>query len=155
MFATLALYQLKRQNVLTPDPDDPTRRFNIQTGEQESKGVEVELTGQITSNWNTSINYTATDAFVSKDNRLLVGSKKYRRGFVERTNDAAEKLAHGTGWELQVGREFWESVPPFQYDLPDWKWTVRQNRLSFAVLLVWLIGAALLAFFSISRTRAV
>jgi iron complex outermembrane receptor protein len=75
LFATLALYQLKRQNVLTPDPDDPTRRFNIQTGEQESKGVELELTGQITNNWNTSINYTATDAFVSKDNRLRVGSK--------------------------------------------------------------------------------
>lgn len=82
-------------------------------------------------------------------------AEKYRRGFVERTNDAAEKLAHGTGWELQVGREFWESVPPFQYNLPDWKWTVRQNLLSFAVLLVWLIGAALLAFFSVSRTQAV
>ncbi len=35
----------------------------------------MELTGRITRQWNVIGNYSAIDAYVSRDNRLLVGSK--------------------------------------------------------------------------------
>lgn len=65
--ATLALYQLTRQNLLTTDPVDPTIR--IQTGEQKSRGVELDVAGQILPGWNVIATYAYTDAFVSKDKR--------------------------------------------------------------------------------------
>ncbi|MBW4445070.1 MAG: TonB-dependent siderophore receptor [Plectolyngbya sp. WJT66-NPBG17] len=71
--ATLALYQLTRQNVLTPDPLDPD--FSIQTGEQKSRGVELDIAGELSPGWNVIATYAYTDAFVSKDNDLPVGDR--------------------------------------------------------------------------------
>jgi iron complex outermembrane receptor protein len=71
--ATLALFQLTRQNVLTTDPVDPT--FNIQTGEQRSRGVELDLVGQILPGWNIIANYAYTDAIVTQDNSIPVGDR--------------------------------------------------------------------------------
>jgi len=73
LFGTATVYKLERSNVPTPDPVD--NRFSILTGEQSSKGVEVELTGRLTRQWNVIANYSAIDAHVSQDNRLRVGSK--------------------------------------------------------------------------------
>jgi iron complex outermembrane receptor protein len=73
LFGTLTLYSLERSNVPTTDTLDP--RFSILTGKQRSKGLEAELTGRITRQWNVIGNYSAIDAFVSEDNRLRVGSK--------------------------------------------------------------------------------
>jgi iron complex outermembrane receptor protein len=73
VFATIAAYRIFRRNVLTPDVADP--RFSIQTGEQQSKGIEFDLAGRLTRTVNLVVNYSAVDAYVSFDNRLLVGSK--------------------------------------------------------------------------------
>ena len=69
--ATLALYQLTRKNVLTTDPDD--RDFSIQTGEQKSRGVELDLAGEILPGWKIIVTYAYTDAFVSEDNNIPEG----------------------------------------------------------------------------------
>ncbi|MGI2908064.1 TonB-dependent receptor [Tolypothrix sp. VBCCA 56010] len=42
---TLAAYQLTKTNITTPDPND--RRFSIQTGEQQSRGIELDIGGEI------------------------------------------------------------------------------------------------------------
>ncbi len=73
--ATLAFYQITRQNVLTPDPIDPN--FSITTGEQRSRGVELDITGQILPGWNIIANYAYTDAVVTKDESIPVGSRLY------------------------------------------------------------------------------
>ncbi|MEH2191212.1 MAG: TonB-dependent siderophore receptor [Nostoc sp.] len=73
--ATLAFYQITRQNVLTPDPVDPN--FSIATGEQRSRGVELDITGQILPGWNIIANYAYTDAVVTKDQDIPVGSRLY------------------------------------------------------------------------------
>ena len=73
VLATLALFQLTRQNVLTTDPVDPT--FSIQTGEQRSRGVELDVVGQILPGWNIIANYAYTDAIVTKDNDIPVGDR--------------------------------------------------------------------------------
>ncbi|WP_313934926.1 TonB-dependent siderophore receptor [Nostoc sp. FACHB-280] len=74
--ATLALYQITRQNVLTPDPVDP-QRFSVATGEQRSRGVELDITGQILPGWNIIANYAYTDAIVTEDESIPVGSRLY------------------------------------------------------------------------------
>mgnify|MGYP001604458449 CR=1 FL=1 len=65
--ATLAFYQITRQNLLVTDPDNPF--FSIQTGEQKSRGIELDITGQILPGWNVIATYAYTDAIVSKDRR--------------------------------------------------------------------------------------
>ncbi|MGI0484064.1 TonB-dependent siderophore receptor [Pantanalinema rosaneae CENA516] len=71
--ATLALFKIKRSNVLTADPANP--RFSVQTGEQESQGIELDITGRITPNWSIIASYSYLDAEITEDNRFPVGNR--------------------------------------------------------------------------------
>ncbi|MBW4553701.1 MAG: TonB-dependent siderophore receptor [Aphanocapsa sp. GSE-SYN-MK-11-07L] len=73
IFATLALYDLTRTNVLVTDPDD--QDFQIQTGEQKSRGIELSLTGEILPGWNILAGYAYTNARISKDTTFDIGSR--------------------------------------------------------------------------------
>lgn len=70
---TLALYELTRTNVLVDDPNNPG--FSIQTGEQQSKGIELSLAGEILPGWNIFAGYAYTDARITKDTTLAVGNR--------------------------------------------------------------------------------
>jgi iron complex outermembrane receptor protein len=71
--ATLALYDLTKKNVLTTDPDDPD--FSIQTGEQKSRGVELDIAGEILPGWKLIATYAYTDAYVSEDEDIPEGDR--------------------------------------------------------------------------------
>lgn len=71
LHATLSAFDLKRSNILTGDPLDPTRQ--VLTGEQASRGVEFDIAGSITPAWKLIAAYTYTDAYVESDNSLPVG----------------------------------------------------------------------------------
>jgi iron complex outermembrane recepter protein len=64
--ATLAFYELTRTNVQTPDLTDT--RFSTQTGEQRSRGIELNIGGEILPGWNIVAGYAYTDAQVTEDN---------------------------------------------------------------------------------------
>ncbi|BAY10171.1 TonB-dependent siderophore receptor [Calothrix sp. NIES-2098] len=64
--ATLAYFDITKKNVLTTDPIDPD--FSIQTGEQKSSGVELDIVGELIPGWKIIGTYTYTDAYVSQDN---------------------------------------------------------------------------------------
>ena len=68
----LALFQVTRSNVPTLDPANPS--FSVATGEQRSRGVEVDMAGEILPGWNAVASYAYTFAEVTRDNRLPVGS---------------------------------------------------------------------------------
>jgi iron complex outermembrane receptor protein len=70
---TAALYQLTRQNVLTPDPTNPF--LYVQTGEQRAQGAELDLVYEPNANLSLLFNYAYTDAKVRKDNNLPVGDR--------------------------------------------------------------------------------
>jgi iron complex outermembrane receptor protein len=70
---TLAAFDLKKQNVRTPDPNNP--RFSLQTGEVTSRGIELNLGGEILPGWNITSSYNYLDTFVSRDNRNIVGNR--------------------------------------------------------------------------------
>nr|WP_138498423.1 TonB-dependent siderophore receptor [Nostoc sp. PA-18-2419] len=91
--ATLAAYHLTKSNVLTTDPIDSN--YSIQVGEQTSKGIELDIVGQLTPGWNVIATYGYTDARVTRDNDLPVGN---------RLQNVAENTASlWTTYELQQG----------------------------------------------------
>ena len=71
--ATLAFYDLTRTNVLVTDPND--QNSQIQTGEQNSRGIELSLTGEILPGWSILAGYAYTDARITEDATLEVGSR--------------------------------------------------------------------------------
>ncbi|AFY49088.1 TonB-dependent siderophore receptor [Nostoc sp. PCC 7524] len=72
--ATLAAYEITRTNIATPDPNDPDG-FSIPVGEQRSRGIELDISGEILPGWNIIAAYSYTDATVTKSNDLRVGSR--------------------------------------------------------------------------------
>lgn len=71
--ATLALYQITQQNVLTTDPINPN--FSIATGEQRSRGVELDIAGEILPGWKIIANYAYADGIVTQDNSIPIGDR--------------------------------------------------------------------------------
>lgn len=71
--ATLAVFELTRQNITTADPVNSG--FSVQTGEQRARGVELDLAGDLGSGWNLIASAAATSAEITKDNRFPVGNR--------------------------------------------------------------------------------
>ncbi|MBW4477591.1 MAG: TonB-dependent siderophore receptor [Tolypothrix brevis GSE-NOS-MK-07-07A] len=72
---TLAFYDLTRSNVTTSDPNNPN--FSVQTGEQRSRGIELDISGEILPGWNIIAGYAYNDARVTKDNTIPVGNRLF------------------------------------------------------------------------------
>lgn len=70
---TLAAFDIRRQNVRTPDPDNSL--LEVQTGEVASRGIELNLNGEILPGWNITAAYTYLDAFISEDNTDIEGNR--------------------------------------------------------------------------------
>ncbi|MCK9396379.1 MAG: TonB-dependent receptor [Methylobacter sp.] len=64
--ANLAFFDLTKSNVQTPLPAPFANRVAV-TGEQRSRGVELDLRGQLTDYWNLIATYAYTDTEVTKD----------------------------------------------------------------------------------------
>ncbi|WP_075090099.1 TonB-dependent siderophore receptor [Verrucomicrobium spinosum] len=69
--ANLAVYDLTREGVLVSDPTDPENL--IQTGERRSRGIELDLAGEIAPGWKMIASYAYTDTEVVSDTVLPVG----------------------------------------------------------------------------------
>jgi iron complex outermembrane recepter protein len=61
----LAAYELTKNNVAATDPDNPD--FSIATGEVRSRGIELDVIGEIFSGWNVIASYAYTDAEITED----------------------------------------------------------------------------------------
>lgn len=69
--ATLAFYDLTKDNLLTPDPNNPP--FSIPIGEARSQGIEIDITGEVTDELSLIASYAYTDARITKDNSNSLG----------------------------------------------------------------------------------
>lgn len=78
-------------------------------------------------------------------------AERYRRQFVEATNDVAERQGRGTGWEVEVGKQFWQSIPDFRYAPPRARTVIAEHASGLAVLLVWLLAAGLMVHWAGAR----
>lgn len=70
---TLAAYELTKTNLTTPDPNNPL--FEIQTGEQRSRGVEFDISGEILPGWKVFGGLAYMDAELTSDNTFPVGNR--------------------------------------------------------------------------------
>ncbi|PCK89142.1 TonB-dependent siderophore receptor [Pseudomonas viridiflava] len=68
-----ALYQIEKQNVLTTDPVDST--FSVAAGEVRSRGLDLNVVGNLTPEWRVMGSYAYIDAEVTKDNTLRSGTR--------------------------------------------------------------------------------
>ena len=71
--ATLAFYQIDLENVATTNPDNFD--FSIAAGEVSSRGVELDVTGEILPGWKIIASYAYTDAEITESNDFPEGNK--------------------------------------------------------------------------------
>ncbi len=101
-----AIYQIVKENVLTRDPADPN--YSLAAGEVRSRGLDLNVAGNITPEWRVIGGYAYVDAEVTKDNRLPSGTRLAnipRNSFsLLNTYEFQDGLAKGLG--LGVGLKY-------------------------------------------------
>ncbi|MCY7337727.1 MAG: TonB-dependent siderophore receptor, partial [Chamaesiphon sp.] len=76
LLATLAYFDITKQNVPAGDPNDPFA--SIASGEQRSQGIEVDVSGELSPGWKVIAAYANTNGRVTADTDVtLVGKKLY------------------------------------------------------------------------------
>ncbi|MCO8164126.1 TonB-dependent receptor [Pseudomonas sp. 21LCFQ010] len=73
MSATLSAFEIRRENLSTTDPADSN--YSIQTGQQRVRGVELDVSGEISDGWNLIGNVAVLDAKLIKDTQLEEGNR--------------------------------------------------------------------------------
>lgn len=79
--ASLAAYEITKNNVLAPDPVN--QYFSVQLGQTKTKGIELDVRGELTTGLNITANYAYTDGKVTKDteekqvNKQIPGTDKH------------------------------------------------------------------------------
>ena len=103
--STLSIYQIEKKNVLTTDPNDPDEK--IAAGKVKSKGLELDLNGNITDNIRVNANYSYTNAKVTKDNtyqgKELLNVPKNSASLLLMWEDS---LAEGSSYGIGAGATY-------------------------------------------------
>ncbi|MBN8886259.1 MAG: TonB-dependent siderophore receptor [Rudaea sp.] len=130
---TAAVYDLTQKNVLTTDPGHAF--FNVQTGEVEVKGVELEAVARFNETWSFNAAYTYTDSEVTKANdaslgkQLLQVPKQMLSGLVDYTQQEGSLAGLGASLGMRyVGKSYGDSFN--QFPAPSvvlWDATVHYN----------------------------
>ncbi|WP_374580048.1 TonB-dependent receptor [Pseudoduganella sp.] len=75
LLSTAAVYQITQRNVATKDPTDPAGVRQVQTGEQQSRGFEIDLMGKLAPDWKVFANATVNHARITRSNNYAVGNR--------------------------------------------------------------------------------
>lgn len=99
-----AIYHIVKENVLTRDPADPN--YSVAAGQVRSRGLDINIAGNITPQWRVIGGYAYVDAEVTKDNRLPTGTRLAnipRNSFsLLNTYEFQDGLAKGLGLGIGV-----------------------------------------------------
>ncbi|MEM0979158.1 MAG: TonB-dependent siderophore receptor [Cyanobacteria bacterium P01_H01_bin.58] len=120
--AGLALFNINLENVATPDPNFPLQG-SVASGKQRSRGVELDLIGEILPGWNVVANYALIDTEVIESNSGQEGNRLVsvpKNNFnlwttYEIQEGAMEGLGFGLGINF-VGRRFGDLDNSFELD---------------------------------------
>lgn len=114
--ASVAAYQITKNNVLTADPVN--QFFSVQLGQTKTQGIEFDVRGQILTGLDVTMNYAYTDGKVTKDtenqqvDRQLPGTDKHIANAwisYRATSGAAQGLGLSLGISHAAGRTSWYS----------------------------------------------
>jgi len=70
-----AIYHIVKENVLTRDPNDPSGTYSIAAGEVRSRGLDINIAGNLTPQWRVIGGYAYVDAEVTQDNTVPTGTR--------------------------------------------------------------------------------
>ncbi|MFK5664955.1 TonB-dependent siderophore receptor, partial [Pseudomonas shirazica] len=70
-----AIYHIVKENVLARDPNDPTGTYSIAAGEVRSRGLDINIAGNLTPEWRVIGGYAYVDAEVTQDTTLPKGTR--------------------------------------------------------------------------------
>lgn len=91
---TLAAYEITKKNVAAINPED--QDFSIPIGEVRSRGIELDIIGEITDGWNIIASYAYTDAEISEGNEFFAVGNRL-------TNVPENSASLWTTYEIQSG----------------------------------------------------
>jgi iron complex outermembrane recepter protein len=91
--ATLAAYEITKTNISTTDPINSA--FSIAVGEQRSRGIELDVSGEVLPGWSIISAYSYTDAEIIESNDYPVGTIV--------PNVPSNQFSIWTTYELQKG----------------------------------------------------
>ncbi|WP_335137290.1 TonB-dependent siderophore receptor [Nostoc sp.] len=92
--ATLAAYDITKTNIPTVDPNNTD--FSIALGEVKSRGIELDVAGEILPGWKLIASGYLNDAFVSEDNDPTIKGQRLE-------NTAYHGATLWTTYEIQQG----------------------------------------------------
>ncbi|WP_374586272.1 TonB-dependent siderophore receptor [Pseudoduganella sp.] len=96
--ATLALFDIRKRNTLTTDPLQPS--YSVAAGEVRSRGLDLDVAGQLAQGWRANASLSLIDAEVRRDNMLERGGRLLN---VPRVNGSLLLMREGT---LADGRRY-------------------------------------------------
>lgn len=100
---------------------------------------------------NISMALSSTDFYTYTD--FQDKAETYRRDLVRRMNGDFRDHSHtGEFYEYKAGRDLWESVKDFNYEIPTISFSVSKVIFELAALLVWVGGTALLLTYFINKS---
>ena len=130
--SSVSVYQITRNNVLTADLSHPNPAggyFNRQSGQQKTKGLEVDIHGKLVRGLDVIINYAFTDAKTTKDSKAenvgvqVPGSSRHvQNSWLNYRVDRGGLTGLGlsVGYQYQVKRSSWYVFDGSSKSLPDY-----------------------------------
>jgi len=129
----LSVYKIIKNNVLTTDLDHTNSSgqfvYSRETGQQQTKGVEVDIKGEILPNLEVVINYAFTEAKVTKDsdpkvvgNQVAGSTKHIQNSWLSYkiSEGNLKGLKFSLGYQYLIGRSSWYIFDNSQNSLPDY-----------------------------------
>ncbi|WP_153800086.1 TonB-dependent receptor [Foetidibacter luteolus] len=134
--SAISFYQITRNNVLTQDDEhakvvngDTIGWFQRPTGEQRTRGIEVDIRGQIARGLDVVVNYAFTEAKITKDsdpkvigNQVAGSSRHVQNAWINYRVDRGALNGFGIslGYQVQAKRSPWYSFDNSENSLPDY-----------------------------------
>jgi iron complex outermembrane recepter protein len=112
--STVSFYQITKTNVLSSDPAH--LNFSVQLGEIKTKGIEVDLVGEILPGLETVLNYALTDSKITNDtDPAIVGNetpgsiKQIQNSWLtyKINNGSLNGIGLSLGYQWQIDRISW------------------------------------------------
>ena len=87
------------------------------------------------------------------DREFAAAAARYRAGMLATLNTELAASGRLNSFDYVRGRDLWEKVPPFAYDVPAASWALSGRRVSVLVLAAWLAAVSAAAAWGVSSMR--
>jgi ABC-2 type transport system permease protein len=98
-----------------------------------------------------SMALAGTDA--AHDREFAAAAARYRAAMLTTLNSELASSGRVNTFDYTRGRDLWEKVPPFDYDVPAAQWALSQTAWSAGALAAWLIATTVAAAWSVASMR--